>query len=201
MYNKSKVFTNAKNHMKAGMNRSEAFRQAWKNEQIKVRFSLDEMAKPVTVSAPTTTNEEPCSGSSHRLQPNAQKGRCGMMEYCDCIISPLIPQLNNLNSVLEIVRIKQVTMIREEDYLYTPIKTASDVAEIIYNEIGEDDREVFLVLALNSKNHVNAIHRCSIGSLNRAFIHPREVFKAPILNNSQSIIVAHNILVAILLPL
>ncbi|ATO39209.1 DNA repair protein RadC (plasmid) [Geobacillus thermodenitrificans] len=46
-------------------------------------------------------------------------------------------------------------------------------------------------MCLNTKNEVVAVHRCHIGSLNSSIVHPREVFKAAILNNSASIIVAH----------
>ena len=41
------------------------------------------------------------------------------------------------------------------------------------------------------KNHVIAVHRCHVGSLNSSIVHPREVFKSAILNNAASIIVAH----------
>nr|WP_041265050.1 JAB domain-containing protein [Geobacillus thermodenitrificans] len=46
-------------------------------------------------------------------------------------------------------------------------------------------------MCLNTKNEVVAVHRCHIGSLNASIVHPREVFKAAILNNAASIIVAH----------
>ena len=58
--------------------------------------------------------------------------------------------------------------------------------------IGSEDREVLLVLCLNTKNDVVAIHRCHVGSLNSSIVHPREVFKSAILNNAASIIISHN---------
>ena len=54
-----------------------------------------------------------------------------------------------------------------------------------------DDREVFFVMCLNTRNNVVAVHRCHVGSLNASLVHPREVFKSAILNNAASVIVAH----------
>jgi DNA repair protein RadC len=97
-----------------------------------------------------------------------------------------------MESVLEIVRIKQVVKKRKASHLLQAIRSPQDAAEIIRREIGDEDREVFLVLVLNVKNEVIAIHRCHVGSLNASLVHPREVMKAAILNNGMSIIVAHN---------
>lgn len=92
--------------------------------------------------------------------------------------------------ILEIVRIEQVICEAEEGVNYT-IKDPKDGAEIASRFIGRDDREVFFVMCLNTKNHVIAVHRCHVGSLNASIVHPREVFKSAILNNAASVIVAH----------
>lgn len=94
-----------------------------------------------------------------------------------------------MEKVYEIVSIKQV--VRESDFEITTVRSPEDAAHAIQKEIAYEDREVFFVVCLNTKNHVVALHRASIGSLNAAIIHPREVFKAAILNNAASIIVAH----------
>ena len=54
------------------------------------------------------------------------------------------------------------------------------------------DREHFICLHLNARNQINAVETVSIGSLNASLVHPREVFKAAILNNAASVILAHN---------
>lgn len=100
-----------------------------------------------------------------------------------------------LNKVIEIVRIKQE--IREVEEAYTSllpkqIRSAKEAVEFVTVMIGEEDREVLLVLCLNVKNEITAIHRCHVGSLNASIVHPRDVFKSSILNNAASIIVAHN---------
>lgn len=95
-----------------------------------------------------------------------------------------------METILEIVRIEQIICEAEEGVNYM-IKGPQDGADIASRFIGRDDREVFFVMCLNTKNHVVAVHRCHIGSLNASIIHPREVFKSAILNNAASVIVAH----------
>ena len=58
--------------------------------------------------------------------------------------------------------------------------------------IGDKDREHFVALHLNARNRVVAAETISIGSLVASIVHPREVFKAAILNNSAGIICGHN---------
>ncbi len=100
-----------------------------------------------------------------------------------------------LNKIIEIVRIKQE--IREVEEAYTSllpkqIRSSQDAIAFIQALIAEEDREVFLVLCLNVKNEVIAIHKSHVGSLNASIVHPREVMKSAILNNAGSILVAHN---------
>ncbi|MGG0888947.1 JAB domain-containing protein [Cytobacillus horneckiae] len=95
-----------------------------------------------------------------------------------------------LEMVKEIVRIKQV--ITKGEVERERIASPQDAADIATKYIGDEDREVFLVLVLNTKNQVNAVHRCHVGSINSSIVHPREVMKTAILNNGASIVVAHN---------
>jgi len=97
-----------------------------------------------------------------------------------------------LEAVYEIVSIKQVIKKHKAKHLLQPITSPEIAAAVARKEIGNEDREVFLVIVLNTKNEIAAIHRCHVGSLNASVVHPREVFKAAILNNGSSIIVAHN---------
>jgi DNA repair protein RadC len=54
------------------------------------------------------------------------------------------------------------------------------------------DREHLIVLLLDNKNRLIGVNTVSIGSLNGAVVHPREVFKPAILSNSAAIILCHN---------
>lgn len=94
-----------------------------------------------------------------------------------------------METIYEIQRIKQVvTETTENRYI---VRSPEDAIEHAYDVIGEDDREVFLVMVLNTKNHVIAVHRCHVGSINASVVHPREIFKSAILNNGASIIGVH----------
>lgn len=59
-------------------------------------------------------------------------------------------------------------------------------------EIGDEANEVVLVVVLNTKNEINAIHRTFSGSLNTTVAHPREIFRTAILNNGARIMLYHN---------
>lgn len=54
------------------------------------------------------------------------------------------------------------------------------------------DREHFIVICLDTKNKPIAINIATIGVLDSANIHPREIFKPAILCGASRIIVAHN---------
>jgi DNA repair protein RadC len=95
-----------------------------------------------------------------------------------------------MEKVYEIQRIKQVIQEVEGGEQYI-VRSPEDGAKVAANFIGDEDREVFFVMCLNTKNRVVAVHRCHVGGLNASIVMPREVFKSAILNNSASIIVSH----------
>lgn len=95
-----------------------------------------------------------------------------------------------MEKVYEIQRIKQVIQEVEGGDSYI-VRSPQDRANIASMFIGDEDREVFFVMCLNTKNRVVAVHRCHVGGLNASLVMPREVFKSAILNNSASIIVSH----------
>lgn len=94
-----------------------------------------------------------------------------------------------METIYEIQRIKQV--IKEETVEKNIVRTPEDGAKIARKFIADDDREIFFVMCLNTKNKVVAVHRAHVGSLNASIVRPADVFKAAILNNSASIVVCH----------
>jgi DNA repair protein RadC len=52
--------------------------------------------------------------------------------------------------------------------------------------------ECFVVLLLNTKRRVKGHHLVSIGTVNTTLAHPREVFRAAIINSAASVILMHN---------
>lgn len=55
-----------------------------------------------------------------------------------------------------------------------------------------NDKENFVVIALNTNHEVISLRTVSIGTINNTVIHSREVFRFAILENAQSIIISHN---------
>ncbi|ASA23769.1 RadC family protein [Paenibacillus donghaensis] len=72
------------------------------------------------------------------------------------------------------------------------IRSPQDAAEILTEQLRYLQKEHFVCLFLNTKNHVVGQETLSMGSLNASIVHPREVFRAAIKCSSASIICAHN---------
>lgn len=94
-----------------------------------------------------------------------------------------------MEKIYEIVRIKQETQARPEDRFKA--RSGAHASVFAKKLIGDDDREVLLVLCLNTRHDVVSVQRVSVGVLNQTLINPREVFKGAILSNSAGIIIAH----------
>jgi DNA repair protein RadC len=85
-------------------------------------------------------------------------------------------------------------LVRESIVLYKErhVKSPEDAYKLLKPFFVEADRELFVVVCLDTKNQPTAINVCHVGSMNASIVHPREVMKAAILSSSASIIVAHN---------
>jgi DNA repair protein RadC len=94
--------------------------------------------------------------------------------------------------IFEVVRIKLVIKKVSEPFAVHQVSCPEDAAKIASAYISDEDREVFLVMCLNTKNEVIGLHTAHVGSLNASIVHPRDVMKCAILNNAASIIVSHN---------
>ena len=92
------------------------------------------------------------------------------------------------------VDIITLKIVRESSLLYKPrtIRGPEDAFELVRNTLEDADRETFLVICLSTKNEPVALHTVSIGTLNSSVVHPREVFKAALMVNTSSLILAHN---------
>ena len=93
--------------------------------------------------------------------------------------------------VTEIVRVKQIVMERPIQY-QDNIASTHEAGQFGATEIGDEAQEVVLVVILDTKNKINAIHRVFTGSLNTSVAHPREIFRSALLNNGARILVYHN---------
>lgn len=74
----------------------------------------------------------------------------------------------------------------------TKINSPEDVYRYLYPGMRELKKEYFIELCLDTKNQILRRDTISVGSVNANIVHPREVFKAALIESATSIIVAHN---------
>ena len=94
----------------------------------------------------------------------------------------------------------RLMMVREAAIDWVTVKQiacSTDVVELVEDEIRDRDREVFVVVGLDGKNRPVFVEETSIGSMTAALVHPREVFKATLVDrmitrNCIGVIVCHN---------
>lgn len=80
----------------------------------------------------------------------------------------------------------------EKWYSKKKICSPEDIAEIFIPLLGDEVKEKFIVICLNSSNQIIKYETISVGNLNSSIVHPREVFKVAIDNNSANIFLVHN---------
>jgi DNA repair protein RadC len=93
---------------------------------------------------------------------------------------------------LEVVSKKVAIAEGESDYLNAVIKSPEDVFALFRRTFENQPVEIFLVIHLKSNNGVGAFEIVTKGTLNSSLVHPREVFRAAIIQNAASLILAHN---------
>lgn len=95
-------------------------------------------------------------------------------KLCECPVDTQLVQLKSIRPVPEI-------KISESDDVVRAIKDMENF-----------DREHMRILHLDTKNRIIGIETVSIGILDPALIHPREVLKGALLDNASGIIMVHN---------
>ena len=99
-----------------------------------------------------------------------------------------------MSNVAKRINIVSIKMIKESSFLYQTrtISSPKDAYEMIKEQLEGLDREQFIIACLNTKNEPTNISVVAVGTLNKAIVHPREVFKTAILSNAASIMAFHN---------
>ena len=99
-----------------------------------------------------------------------------------------------MSNVAKRINIVSIKMVKESSFLYQTrqILSPNDAYEMIKEQLEGLDREQFIIACLNTKNEPTNISVVAVGSLNKAIVHPREVFKTAILSNAASIMAFHN---------
>ena len=62
----------------------------------------------------------------------------------------------------------------------------------LIRHLADRRREHFMCISLNGAHEVIAVRTVSVGIVNRALVHPREVYADPITDRASAIVVAHN---------
>ena len=89
--------------------------------------------------------------------------------------------------------LKNIVLFNEkEDMKRFKISNPWDVYKYFIEEMSLLEKEVFKIVLLNSKNKIIEDINISVGTLNSALVHPREVFKEAIKKAAHSMILIHN---------
>ena len=86
------------------------------------------------------------------------------------------------------IRLKKEHTIRSDVTITSP----EAAIDFIQKELGDYDRELFIVLNINNAGMPVNASIASIGTQNEAIVHPREIFKTAILSSASAIILMHN---------
>ena len=72
------------------------------------------------------------------------------------------------------------------------LRDCRQVAELMMEEMLYEKREFFMAICLNTKMQIESKSVISIGSLDSAPVHPREVFAPAVKRGAAAVVVAHN---------
>ena len=90
---------------------------------------------------------------------------------------------------LEVVSVR---LVRDAPILSEiKVDTPEDAIRLVGRELCDMDREVICVINLKADNTPINCHFASVGALDYAMVHPRELLKSGILSNASRMILAH----------
>ena len=95
---------------------------------------------------------------------------------------------------------KKLSIVREvvESYFKSPLQNGDRITSTVdackhcHALIGNKEQECLLVVLINTKGQIIDSHIVSVGTLNKAIAHPRDVFREAIRQNASRIILSHN---------
>lgn len=108
----------------------------------------------------------------------ARSAVVGGCDYC-VTISGLLGTLRGEGDMRKTTWVYRLMAVREGTVEYDgkPLNNSQRSAAIVKNIIGQADREVFVVVGLDTRLQPIYTERVSVGELNTTVVHPREVFK------------------------
>lgn len=93
-----------------------------------------------------------------------------------------------LQATLELTRRYLDERLRADNVFTSPAK----VMDYLAIQMRDNDREVFVVMLLDTRNRLIELLELFFGTINSASVHPREVAKVALNKNAAAVIVAHN---------
>lgn len=113
-----------------------------------------------------------------------------LLEYDQLIKLPGIKQAKacELSAIGELSR----RMAKAQSIKVDVVDQPQRLIHWLRHEIGALDQENFLVVFLNTKNHVIGHRILFTGGLDRSIVHPREIYKHALAYSAARIIVVHN---------
>jgi len=72
------------------------------------------------------------------------------------------------------------------------LSSSAEAADFIRPQIGNADRETFIILHMDPKNRVRDVELHGVGDLDSSAVYPRQVMKSALLRNAAALIFCHN---------
>jgi len=88
----------------------------------------------------------------------------------------------------------KLILVKEKEIEYEKLNSSTAVYEFLVNQlkINKEPEEVMILLALDNQNKLICCCEVAHGSLDKAVLSPRDVYKRALVANAKSIIIAHN---------
>jgi DNA repair protein RadC len=86
----------------------------------------------------------------------------------------------------------RLSLVREAAERPYAVRHAGDVVGLLRSFLGDDPRERFVVVYVDTKHRPIAIHDAHVGTCDSSPVHPREVFGPAVSLSAAAIVVAHN---------
>ncbi len=99
-------------------------------------------------------------------------------------------RMNENTSQLEVVSIR---LVKDAPLMAGhPVHSPEDAVKLIGDEMSQLDREVVCILHLKTDGAPISCTFASMGAIDKSIAHPRELIKAAVLSNANSMIILHN---------
>jgi len=86
----------------------------------------------------------------------------------------------------------RVSVVKEHTNRYPKLDSARSVKEIAQQFLEDAATERMLVFFVDAKNRLTGFNEASVGSLNVSIVHPRDTFRAAVIQGASAVILAHN---------